>query len=318
MSFYNWPYKPPPDAPGNIQSVSIEGDHFLINGQRQHIRGFTDFRGFMLYARHGTHSPLALQMMQTHYDFVALSRPALSPVVTLMNPWGETEDLGLDSFDPRTFPDYFGKLDAYLADMNQKGFIPFVILLAWTRLFDGMDTAWQKQFVNDACAVISKHVALVSLVLEYDTGDSATNPLDFDKPAGVIISRGSGGENAEPIQPGWDFGEVHPTRGDKWLQHIADSGYSFRRDNGWGDGKQLALTYPIINSEPNGFGQPEDGRETSSRDAFAQAADDALWFGSHFFHCESGTRSRAMLDAQTEHNCAICSWRGVFSSPENP
>lgn len=317
MSFYAWPYPPPPDAPP-VTSITTEGDHFLINGKRQHIRGFTDFRGFMLWARHGSMSPLALQMKQTHHDFVSLSTPALTPVVTLMNPWGETEELGVDSFDPRNDPEFFNKLDSYLAAMNNQGFIPFVIVFAWTRLFAGMDLAWKRQFLKDSCAVISRHVALVSLVLEYNTGDSDINPLDFDMPPGVIISRGSAGEDGDPVQPMWMFGEVHPTRGDKWLQHIADSGYSFRRDNAWGDGNKPAITIPIVNSEPNGFGEIGDGRETNPRDSFTQAVDDALWFGSHFFHCEAGTRSQAMPHAQTQHNSAILAWRGVQAVPEVP
>lgn len=328
MSFYSWPYPPPPDD--DIISLGIDGEFLLINGRKQHIRAFTDFRNFMLFARHGIISPLAIQMQKIHRDFVSYKEtpagtdryatmpgvPAMSPITVLMNPWGETEDLGVDSFDPRTFPDYFSKLDQHAALMNQHRFIPIYIVLAWTRIF-GMDTNYQKQFLSQVASILSKHICLVSLVLEWNTGDSATDPLDFDKPSGVIISRGSGGEASDPIQPGWDWGEVHPRRDDKWLQTIADSGYSYRRDNAWGAGNKPALTYPIINTEPKGFGEPGDsGRSSSTDESFGQALDYTRWFRSYAFHSESGTRSQEL--GVFAENCAITGWRAAYAVREIP
>lgn len=326
MSFFSWPYPPPPDDP--VVSVGTRGKWFLINNRPQHLRAFTDFRSFTIFAKHGVLSPLAMQMQQIHRDFVAYQPtplsidrdatmpgvPAMSPVVLLMNPWGETEDLNVDSFDPRTFPDYFTKLDQWLTLMNAHRFIPICNLLSFTKIF-GMDTAYQRQFVTQACEVLSRHVCLVDLVLEWDAGDSATDPMDFDKPANVIISRGSSGGGVDMPYPYWDWCSVHPRRDDKWLQTIADSGYAYRHDGAWGDGKKPAIPVPILMSEQEGFGEPGDnGRSFSTSDAFKQAVDNALWGCSSSFHSEAGTRSQVL--GTVSQNCAITSWRGVYAVPE--
>lgn len=328
MSFYSWPYPPPPDDA--VTSIRTGGEFFLINGRRQHVRGFTDFRNFLQFAKHGTISPLALQMQRIHRDFVSYREtqagvdleatmpgvPAMSPVTLLMNPWGETEDLGVDSFDPRTFPDYFAKLDQHATLMNAHRFIPIYIVLAFTKIF-GMDVSYQRQFLAQACNVLKRHTCLVDLVLEWNTGDSATDPMDFTKPAGVCISRGSAGESGPLVYPYWDWGSVHPRRDNKWLQTIADSGYSYRHDNSWDDGNRPAVTVPIIMSEPKGFGEPGDsGRSSDTHDSFVQGLDMATWFKSAVFHSEAGTRSQVLPTYQ--QNCAITFWRGVYAVPEVP
>ena len=63
MSFYSWPYPPPPDD--DVKSIGVDGEWFVINGRKQSVRGFTDFRGFMDYARRGTISPLALRRLRS-------------------------------------------------------------------------------------------------------------------------------------------------------------------------------------------------------------------------------------------------------------
>lgn len=328
MSFYSWPYPPPPDD--DIKSLRTEGEFFIINGRKQHLRGFTDFRNFMLFAKYGIVSPLALQMQAIHRDFVSYKDtpagvdrdvtmpgvPALSPVTLLMNPWGVTEELNVDSFDPRTFPGYLEKLDQHATLMTKNRFIPTYIILSFTKIF-GMASGYQKSFVAQVAEVLSKHICLVDLVLEWNTGDSATDPMDFDKPKGVIISRGSAGEKGDFPYPVWDWCSTHLRRDEKWLQTIADSGYSYRQNGGWGDGSKPAITVPIVSSEHKGFGEPGDeGRSSNTTESFMQGLMSSVWFKSAVFHSEAGTRSQILPTYQ--QNCAITFLRGCYAVPEVP
>lgn len=320
MSYYSWPYPPPPDDP--VASIAIEGTHYLINGRRQHVRAFTDFGGLIHFAHHGGElSPHALQHQTLHRDFVSYSPrlddplglpgvPALSPRVLLMRSWG-------DPMDPRTEPGFLNKLDAHAAAMNRQRFIPLYVYLACTRIL-GMPLSWQQGFVRDVAAVLRNHVCLGELVNEYDAGDQQVDPYAFDQPPGVIISRGSPGESGPVVWPGWDWTATRLRRDAKWLQTISDSAYAFRHGD-WTDepGKQgVVLTHPVWDTEPKGHGPAgtEPKRNTDTWLSFRLGQQAAAEDSAAAFHSEAGNLSTQM--SPEEYNCAICFWRGVASVPE--
>jgi len=306
VSFYAWPYPPPPEE--QIVDVGILGDRFTINGKIQHIRGFTDFAGLDIFRRTGTLSPLALQMQQVHHDFVSLSKPVLTPRILLMKNKGSLFDL-----DPREIPDYFSKLDHHAMLMTQQNFLPLYVLLADCAA-NGMSLGYQQQFVGQACDVLRHHVCLVELVNEYNNGPQQVDPLAFAKPHGVCISRGSPTDGGAFPWPGWDWSAPHTRRDDKWLTAVAKDAWSYRA--GLWPGNE-AVTHPILPTEDRGAGDVESGsRYTSTRDAFDLGAMHAMWYHGGVFHSEAGLRSQVLSPGQL--NCAICYWRGMFAIPEVP
>jgi hypothetical protein len=305
VTFTAWPYPPPPDDP--LHSVGITGDRFTINGRLQHVRGFTDFAGFDVFRRTGQISPLALQLQQVHHDFVSLSVPALTPRILLMKNAGSLFDL-----DPRTLPNFFDVLDRHAAAMTAARFLPLYVLLADCAA-NGMNLGYQQEFVGRACEVLKNHLCLVELVNEYDNGPQQVNPLAFDKPAGVIISRGSPAEALIPF-PVWDWVATRARRDAKWLQTIADSAYAFRAGD-WG-GPPVPLTCPVFDTEPRGAGETDGKRYTSTTDAFALGCDSALWNHAAVLHTEAGTTSSLLGPNQL--NVAICFYRGMLAVPEIP
>lgn len=321
MSFTSWPYPSPPDDA--VVSLDIEGAHFRINGRRQHIRSFTDFESVIQFMHKGGQiSPLALQMQTIHRDFVSYSPklddplglpgvPAFSPRILLMRSWG-------DPLDPRTEPDFFYKLDAHAAAMNKQRFIPHYVYLACTAVF-GMRTDWQRGFVQDVAAVLKNHVCLSELVNEYDAGDQQVDVMAFDKPAGVVISRGSPGEGGNIVWPGWDWTAIRSRRDEKWLQTISDSAFAFRQAGDWDirrfPGKTV-IYHPIGDSEPKGAGPAgtEPKRYTDTWSAYQHGQESASWFGFFCYHSVAGLTSATL--SPEEVNTAICTWRGVMSVPE--
>lgn len=305
MSFYTWPYPPPPSDP--LTSVGIAGDRFTINGRLQHIRGFTDFAGLDVFRRTGQLSPLALQMQAVHRDFVSQSVPVLTPRILLMKNAGSLFDL-----DPRAMPDFFDVLDRHAAAMNQTNFLPLYVLLADCAV-NGMSLGYQQDFVGRASDRLRNHLCLVELVNEYENGPQQVNPLAFDKPAGVIIARGSPAEALIPF-PVWDWVATRARRDAKWLQTISDSAYSYRAGD-WG-GPPVALTCPVFDTEPRGAGATEGKRYTSTADAFALGLESALWNHAAVFHSECGLTSRVLTPGQL--NQAITFFRGMLAVPETP
>lgn len=311
MSFYAWPYPPPIDDA--ITSVGVQGDRFLINGRIQHVRGFTDFAGLNVFIRsNGTQlSPLALQMQQVHHDFVSLSVPALSPRILLMKNGGSLFDL-----DPRTIPDFIPRLDAHATAMNANRFIPIYVLLADCAA-NGMDLSYQQSFVAQACAVLRNHVCLVELVNEYNNGPQQVDPMAFDKPGGVLISRGSPAEDGKIPWPGWDWSAGRQRRDSKWLQTIGDSKYSYVNGD-WGGPPNSQVTHPVFDSEPKGAGEPgtEPKRYTTTAEGHALGALSAEWWHAGVFHSEAGLTSSLLPTYQL--NAAICFYRGMMAIPEIP
>lgn len=299
MSFFSWPYPPPPDDP--ITSVGTAAARFLINGRLQHIRGFTDFASLDIFRRTGALSPLALQMQTLHHDFVSLSVPALTPRILLMKNKGSLFDL-----DPREIPDYFSKLDQHVSLLNQQRFIPMYVLLADCAA-SGMSLGYQQDFVGRACDVLRNHICLVSLVNEYNNGPQQVDPLAFDKPAGVCIARGSGTPDAPIPEPQWDWCDIHVRRDGKWLADIGNAAYTIHQERGYPG--------PIINSEPRKAG-PGAGMYTSTTDSHALGALEAVWFRASIFHSVAGLTSAVMPDDQ--RNQAITHQRGIMAIPEVP
>jgi hypothetical protein len=318
MSFFSWPYPPPPDDA--VSSIDIDGAHFRINGQRQHIRAFTDFHGLSYYLHNGGRlSPHALQQQTIHRDFVSYSPktgdplglpgvPALTPRILLMCSWG-------DVLDPRLEASFLNRLDAHAAAMNAQRFIPLYVFLACTRIL-GMSLDWQQGFVRDVAAVLKNHVCLCELVNEYEAGDQQVNPYAFDKPDGVVISRGSPGGVGIPVWPGWDWTAIRSRRDEKWLQTIGDSAYAFRHGDWSPTWPGVVVRHPIGDTEPRGAGAvASEKRYTDTWQAFQLGQESAAWFGFGCYHNEAGLDSRE-LAPDAEVNTAVTFWRGMMSVPE--
>lgn len=308
MSFFSWPYPPPPTE--QITSVAILGDRFTINHKVQHIRGFTDFAGLDIFRRTGSISPLALQMQAVHRDFVSLSVPVLTPRTLLMKNKGSLFDL-----DPREMPDFLDVLERHNDAMTKANFLPLYVLLADCAA-NGMDLAYQQDFVGKCCERLRNHICLVELVNEYDNGPQQVDPLKFTKPDGVCISRGSPSSNGALIPwPPWDWVATRARRDGKWLQTISDSAYSFRAGD-WGGPGGSQVTCPSFDTEPRGAGDLDGVRYTSTKLSFQLAVESALWNGAALFHLEAGLTSSLMSPSQL--NQAITFWRGMFAVPEVP
>lgn len=305
MSFFSWPYPPPPDDA--VTSVGVSGDRFTVNGRIQHIRGFTDFAGFDVFRRTGQLSPLALQMQQAHHDFVSLSVPALSPRILLMKNKGSLFDL-----DPRTMPNFFEVLDTHARLMTASRLIPIYVLLADCAA-NGMNVHYQQDFIARACDVLQHHICLVELVNEFDNGPQQVQPLLFAKPPGVCISRGSPSEAGAFPWPGWDWSAARGRRDTKWLTAIAKDSWSYRSGNWPG---AAPVTHPVMDTEPRGAGDRDGNRYTSTADAFALGAMSALWYHSGVFHSDCGLTSLPLSPIQL--NCAITWMRGMMAIPEVP
>lgn len=308
MSFTAWPYPAPSTDP--ITSVGVSGDRFTINGQIQNIRGFTDFAGLKVFLDTGAVSPLALQMQAVHHDFVSLSVPALTPRILLMKNGGSLFDL-----DPRTVPDFFGKLEACAHALHTINLLPMWVLLADCRA-NGMSQQYQWDFVGQACETLRRcPPSLVSLVNEYNNDPQMVDPLAFEKPAGLVISRGSPAEEGPPPTPVWDWAECRLRRDVKWLQTIGDSAYSFRAGD-WG-GPNIPINCPMMDSEPRGA---DDGQEskryTSSQDAFALGLLHAQWFKAAVFHSTNGLTSIPFAQPSPSLNSSITFLRGCLAVPE--
>src|SRR5207237_1574987 len=108
--------------------------------------------------------------------------------------------------------------------------------------------------VARACEVLRKHVCLVELVNEYNAGDQMVDPLAFEKPPGVIISRGSPGEAGPIVWPPWDWTAIRGRRDEKWIQTISDSAYAFRHGDWSDEHKGEIITHPIWDTEYQGHG----------------------------------------------------------------
>jgi hypothetical protein len=53
---------------------------------------------------------------------------------------------------------------------------------------------------------------LVELLNEFGHGSQNLDPSQFQKPAGLLSSHGSGLTDAPPVEPLWDFATYHPRR----------------------------------------------------------------------------------------------------------
>lgn len=308
MSFTAWPYPAPSTDP--ITSVGVAGDRFTINGTIHNIRGFTDFAGFKVFIDTGAVSPLAVQMQAIHHDFVSLSVPALTPRILLMKNGGSLFDL-----DPRTVPDFFGKLEACAAALHKLNILPLWVLLADCH-DNGMSLDYQQAFVGQAAETLRRcPPCLVELVNEYNNGPQTVDPSQFTKPTGLIVSRGSPAEGGETPTPVWDWAACRLRRDGKWLQTIGDSAYSYRAGD-WG-GPNIPISCPMMDTEPRGA---DDGQESkrysSSQDAFALGLLHSLWFKAAVFHSTKGLTSTPFDQPSPALNCAITFYRGCLAVPE--
>lgn len=154
------------------------------------------------------------------------------------------------------------------------------------------DLVWQRKVFGQAVEIMqSKHNAILELVNEYPK--NGVDPTKFDKPRGVLSSRGSGLADAPPARPCWDFFGWHGRRD---FPKVASStedmwyvGNSIR--DGWHSDRFPKSV--AVHDEPMGFGPIEilDRRSTNPFLAMSIASASRVLGAGATFHSDSGALS---------------------------
>ena len=167
----------------------------------------------------------------------------------------------------------------------------------------------QRQHVDRMLSqMVGESNILPSLANEYQK--NGVDPADFQKPNGILISRGSTVSDTAPYEPGWDWKEWHPRR--DWPKVL------FGNDDAWyvKEGVDANLRFrdrsmPCVVSEPIGFWDRDiPGRRSSDPNVARIIGGTSIYFANGGnFHSEEGLNSQPWSVRTGE--CAVQFFKGI-------
>lgn len=211
------------------------------------------------------------------------------------------EDLRLPDFTPKTFGErYWSGLSAFADKLAGRGLRFEFVVFADAQLLMPRVADQRAHLARVASTLASKWNVVGELANEWPK--NGVDPGRFEKPAGLLWSRGSGLGEQRPFVPVWDWVGHHGDRGDHWF---ADETARDIRDG---------LGVPVIQDEPVGAGEAaEPGRRDNVPDRFRWAG--ALWAfsGGATFHSAAGIASEPYGPVQK--TSAVAFFEGLRAIP---
>jgi len=257
-------------------AVHVEGSSFVdANGRRWTWRGCTDF--------------LLFKRLLDGEDISPLLNERAGIGANLVRVFSMCENIA--RFHPQDYPQYYDRLG------------PFVDLLARNSLYVELTVFADAQFIMSSSAEQHQHLARVAdtlrgksnvfLELANEFAKNGVDPRLFDKPDGLVCSRGSGLTDAPPAQPPWDYITFHARR------DIPKAWNDVNPDNvRWPPGP------PWITDE-----MMKAGVDVSDAARFYQAGVFAGLANGATFHSQEGVESRSF--GPTARDCGVAFFRGL-------
>jgi hypothetical protein len=179
----------------DIVRVHVEGPTFVDELGRGWIwKGCTDF---LLFKQH-----------LDGQDVTPLLRDRASAGANLVRVLGMAQNI--TRFRPQEYPDYFDRLGPFMDLVADNGLYVELTVFADAQLIMS-SSADQHQHLDRVVSVVrGKSNVFVELVNEYSK--NGVDPRLFNKPDGVLCSRGSGQTDEAPPQPPWDYITFHARR----------------------------------------------------------------------------------------------------------
>jgi hypothetical protein len=257
-------------------AVHVEGSNFVDSNARRWIwRGCTDF--------------LLFKKFLDGEDINALLSERAGVGANLVRVFSMCHNIA--RFHPQEYPQYFDRLG------------PFVDLLARSGLYVELTVFADAQLIMSSSAEQHQHLGRVIdmlrgrsnvfVELANEFGQNGVDPRLFDKPGGVVSSRGSGLTDEPPPQPPWDYITFHARR------DVPKAWNDVNPDNvRWPPGP------PWITDE-----MMKAGVDVSDAARFYQAGIFAGLANGATFHSQEGVESRPL--GATARDCAVAFFRGL-------
>ena len=111
---------------------------------------------------------------------------------------------------PQEHADYFDRLGPFIDLIAQNGLYVELTVFADAQLIMSSSADQHRHLARVVNTVRDKSNVMIELVNEFSK--NGVDPRLFDKPDGVLCSRGSGQTDEAPPQPPWDYVTFHVRR----------------------------------------------------------------------------------------------------------
>lgn len=260
-------------GPSSHGVLGIDGQFFTVDGQPFTVIETSEFSLFKRYL--DGDDVAAIRRQRADLGFNGERVWLLNQSVV-----GQRNAVADAGIHPNQYPDFYERLSAYVDSGPQ--FVDVTVFTSCGSMMPGKADQ-QRHLDATADAVRGKRNYILSLVNEFDQWDNATHP-DLVRPAGVLITRGSGGADSVPPRHDdpWDAEEYHSNDLDEWQRKEGHNAME------WGNESRSPCwtsesTRP--DSDPNNPQHFEDGAENA-----------ALLCAGSCFHSTQGKYSRLFTD----------------------
>lgn len=184
-------------SPETAGKWSVDGSNFVVNGKPVKWKGITHFR-FLEMILDGTD-------INDHLTQVKEAGFNLVRVLGM-----KTNNTGWE-LKPNE-PGYWDAVESLFNLLKTRGLQVEFTAFADTK-FVLSDVGAQRAYWDNIVAVARRFDnVLLELVNEYGHQTQSINPLNFNKPDGVLASHGSGLTDCDGVRPYWDFMTYHARR----------------------------------------------------------------------------------------------------------